>query len=82
MDTFKAADLNRHHLGRTVRVTQGEAQFTDILSGVTHEADIITEPRITQEVPDYALGRMATTLTFARAGSVQISGNADVEVSA
>ena len=80
MDTLKAADLNRHHLGRTVRVSQGTSQFTDTLSGVSHEANVIEERRFCDEVPSYLLGRIITTLTFALAGSVQISGSADVEV--
>ena len=76
----KAADLNRHYLGRRIRVAQGDAEFTDILSAVSHEADLIDERRIFDEVPSFLLGRITTTVTFARAGAVQIGGAADVEV--
>lgn len=79
-EQVKAADLNRSHLGRRVRVSQGDAEFIDILSGVSHEADLIEERTYFNEVPHFVLGRIATTLTFASAGSVQITGNADVEV--
>jgi len=81
MSTLKAADLNRHHLGRSVRVCQGEAHVTDILSGVSHRGVLIDESYIGQEVPTFVLGPCTTTLTFMYAGDVQVDGRTDVEVS-
>lgn len=78
---IKAADLNRRHLGRTVRVTQWASQITGMLSGVSHSAALIDESRIGQEVPTFVIGPTVTTLTFMYAGEMQVDGNADVEVS-
>jgi hypothetical protein len=79
-ETVKAADLNLNHLGRKVRVSQGDAEFIDTLSGVSHEADLVYERKVCEEVGRFVLGRIATKLTFATAGSVQVNGNADVQI--
>jgi hypothetical protein len=79
-ETVKAADLNRNHLGLRVRVSQGSGQFIDVLSGVSHEANLIAERKVCEEVMSFVLGRISTTLTFATAGSVQVNGNADVQI--
>jgi hypothetical protein len=79
-ETVKAAGLNRNHLGLRVRVSQGDAEFIDVLSGVSHEANLIAERKVSEEVTSFVLGRIATTLTFATTGSVQIAGTADVQI--
>lgn len=78
--TIKAANLSRFHLGLTVRVKEGQSEFIDVLRGVSHEADLIEDREMFEEVPTYSLGRASTTLKFLRAGDIQINGNATVEV--
>jgi hypothetical protein len=78
--SIKAADLSRNHLGMLASISRGELTITDTLRGVSHEADLITERKISEEVPGYALGRIETLLTFASAGVVQVSGNSDVTI--
>ena len=78
--TIKAAALSRAHLGETVTITRGGLTITDTLSGVSHEADLIAERKMSEEVFTYILGRAETHLTFANAGRVQVGGNDDVEV--
>jgi len=53
-----------------------------MLSGVSHQADLIEERKIGQEVPELVLGPVLTTLTFAQAGAIQVDGRAEVEVGA
>jgi hypothetical protein len=77
---IKAADLNRGHLGLTIQMRMEDATFRDTLAGVSHEADLVEERRFNQEVPDYMLGRITTTLRLAHGGSVHVSGNQEVEL--
>lgn len=79
--TIKAAALSRAHLGETVTVKRGGLTITDTLGGVSHEADLIAERKMTEEVFSYILGRVETNLTFANAGRVQVGGNDDVTIS-
>lgn len=78
--TIKAAALSRAHLGERVTINRGELKITDTLSGVSHEADLISERKMSEEVFSYVLGRTETNLTFANAGRVQVAGNDDVTV--
>lgn len=79
-ETLKAADLNRNHLGQMLRVNIDQSEVKDILRGVNHEADIIHEPRVCDEIGRYALGRASTIITFLHSGEVRVLGNADVEI--
>jgi hypothetical protein len=77
---LEASQLNRSHLGQTVRVTVDSSECVDLLSGVSHVADIGSSRRLIDEVPSYELGRTETLLTLLRFGTVQVAGNALVEV--
>jgi len=76
----RASDLSRAHLGHLVLVDVGEASIQDTLSGVSHQADLVEERKLMEEVPSYSLGRIATVLTFANAGQVQVSGDTPVSL--
>lgn len=78
--TMKASALSRAHLGATVTINRGGLTITDTLSGVSHEASLIAERKITEEALTYVLGRIETHLTFANAGRVQVGGNDDIEI--
>ena len=75
-----AADLNRNHLGKVVHVKLGYGSITDVLSAVSHVADIIESRRFFDETPETDLGRIATTLRFLNAGEVHIKGSDPVEI--
>ena len=78
--TLTAADLNRNHLGKGVHVKLGYGSITDVLSAVSHVADIIESRRFFDETPEADLGRISTTLRFLNAGEVQIKGSDPVEI--
>lgn len=75
----EAARLDRTNLGMVIRFTLGDAAFQDTLAGISHEADLIEERKLNQEVPDYMLGRVTTILRLAHAGSVHVAGKQEVE---
>lgn len=77
---MKASELNGTHLGETIGVEVGGAWCRDILSGVNHEADIITSQQFLDENPTYDLGRRGTYLNFVRFGSVRVAGGTEVEI--
>jgi hypothetical protein len=78
--TIKAAALSRAHLGSIVTISRGGLKITDTLAGVSHEADLIAERKVCEEVFTYITGRIETSLNFANAGRVQVAGNDDVLV--
>jgi len=77
---IEASLLNRSHIGREVRVTTADGDCSDLLRGVSHIADIITDMSLCVEVPSYSLGRGETIVTLLRFGEVQVAGNSPVEV--
>jgi hypothetical protein len=75
-----AADLNRGHLGLLVLVDIGGASIEDTLSGVSHQADLIEERKLMDEVRTYGLGRISTVLSFTNAGEVTVAGTTPIHL--
>ena len=67
---MKAQELNGTHLGKTVTAKIGHATITDVLTGVDHKADLISDGIFSAEYSSWSIGRPRITLEFKRAGTV------------
>lgn len=78
---MKAQELNGAHLGRKIRVTNGEGfDLTDTLTEIHHAADLVDDRRAFDAEPHWIIGRHNTALTFMNAGQITVSTGAELEV--
>jgi hypothetical protein len=77
---MKAQELNGTHLGATLTANIDHASITDVLTGVSHEADLIMEFPLTGNRPTYSLGRQTVRLKFLTAGEVKADERAEVTI--
>lgn len=79
--TLKPYDINGTHLGKKLRVTNGEGyELTDTLAAVHHEADLIDDRKLTDAQPRWAIGRWKSTLTFINTGQMELGDVIELEV--
>lgn len=74
---MKAQDLNGTHLGQPISIRLDEASLTDVLTEISHEADLIDDRKFDGRA-NWVLGRSHTRLQFMRLGSVRVSPDAIV----
>ncbi|MFI2563062.1 hypothetical protein [Paenarthrobacter sp. NPDC018779] len=77
---LNAADLNRTHLGLMVQIETNNLFYRDMLAGVSHEAELVEERKMFDEVPEFILGRIRTELRLAHTGTVNVAGNASIHI--
>lgn len=77
---MKAEDLTADHLGETITLGTPEGIVTGLLCGVRHEADLVEDRRIFDEIGTYCLSRQRTYLTLAGWGERQIKRDAEITI--
>lgn len=77
---MKASELNGTHLGHAIQIRMDTATVTDVVTGISHEADLIQEPQLHTSENMYSLGRRSVRIQFQRMGSINVAPGADVQL--
>lgn len=77
---MKLGELNNTNLGKRITITGRDSTVTGILAGVSHEAELIADGRLTDAEPHYTLGRPITRITIQGWGARRLTPDTECKV--